>query len=299
MNASKFLYRVYVIIRWFSRALGIMRWVDRSKFSIQAAHWMRERIAGAEVVVARDPIDGHEMKLTPDYVDLIKGGGYEKGTTRVLTKLAKEGMNIVDIGANVGYYTLLAAKRVGSHGKVYAFEPEPRNFELLMENIRLNSYENVIATQRAVSNESGTASLFLSPRCSGAHSLVSTRDPGNETIAVGTVTLDEFFEREGWPAIQVIKMDIEGWEMEALDGMHKLIIRNSPLTIVVEFYPWGMLGRGMKPLALADTLTRLGFSLSVIDEETGRATPFAEYHHGQAVEFVEKTKGSVNLLCQK
>ena len=296
---SNFLYRVYVIVRRFSRALGIMRWMDRSKFSIKAAHWMRERIAGAAVVVTRDPIDGHEMKMTPDYVDLLKGEGYEKGTTRIFTALVKEGMNIVDIGANVGYYTLLAARRVGPHGKVYAFEPEPRNFRLLMENLRLNGYENVVAIQRAVSNESGTAPLFLSPRCSGAHSLVSTRDPGNETLAVETVTLDEFFKMEGYPAIQVIKMDIEGWEMEALDGMNKLITRSRPLTLIVEFYPWGLLGRGMRPLALTSKLMELGFALSVIDEETGQATPFAEYHCGQAVEFVEKNKGSVNLLCRK
>jgi len=299
MNISKFLYKVYVIIRRFSRALGIMRWIDRSKFSIKAAHWMREHIAGAAVVVARDPIDGHKMKITPDYIDLLKGGGYEKGTTMVFTALVKEGMNIVDIGANVGYYTLLAARRVGTHGKVYAFEPEPRNFELLIENIRMNSYENVIAIQRAVSNESGTAPLFLSPRCSGAHSLVSTRDYSNETIAVETVTLDKFFEMEGCPAIQLIKMDIEGWEMEALDGMHKLIMCNSPLILVVEFYPWGLLGRGMKPFALTSKLMELGFALSVIDEETGQTTPFDEYHRGQTVEFVEKSKGSVNLLCQK
>ena len=299
MNMSKFLYRVYVIIRWFSRALGIMRWIDRSRFSIEAAHWMREHIAGAAVVVASDPIDGHEMKITPDYIDLLKGEGYEKGTTMVFTTLVKEGMNIVDIGANVGYYTLLAARRVGPHGKVYAFEPEPRNFRLLMENLRLNGYENVIAIQKAVSNESGTASLFLSPRCSGAHSLVSTRDRSNETTTAETVTLDDFFETEGCPTIQVIKMDIEGWEMEALDGMHKVITRNSPLTMVMEFYPWGLLGRGMRPLALTSKLMELGFAISVIDEETGQTTPFAKYHCGQAVEFVEKNRGSVNLLCER
>jgi FkbM family methyltransferase len=299
MNISKCLYRVYVIIRRFSRALGIMRWIDRSKFSIKAAHWMREHIAGGAVVVARDPIDGHKIKITPDYIDLLRGEGYEKGTTMVFIALVKEGMNIVDIGANVGYYTLLAARRVGPHGKVYAFEPEPRNFGLLMENIRLNSHENVIAIQRAVSNEAGTAPLFLSPRCSGAHSLVSTRDYSNETIAVETVTLDKFFEMEGCPAIQLIKMDIEGWEIEALDGMRRLIRCNRPLTLIVEFYPWGLLGRGMRPLDLTSKLMEFGFTLSVIDEETGQATPFAEYHCGQAVEFVEKNKGSVNLLCQK
>jgi FkbM family methyltransferase len=266
---------------------------------IKAARWMRESIAGGSTVVITEPMYGHRMQTNPDYIDLIKGQGYEKGTTKLFTELVKEGMNVVDIGANIGYYTLLAARRVGPHGRVYAFEPEPQNFKLLTENLRLNGYKNVIAVQKAVSNKSGTVSLFLGMRGSGTHSLVSTRDYSKEAIGIEAVTLDEFFEKAGTPDIHVIKMDIEGWEMEALDGMRRLIMRNSPLKLVVEFYPWGLLGRGMRPLALTSKLMELGFALSVIDEETGQATPFAEYHCGQAVEFVEKNKGSVNLLCQK
>ena len=276
-----------------------MHWIDRSPPVIIAARWMREHITRGDVVVITEPIDGHQMQINPDYIDLLKRQGYEKGTTRVFTELVKEGMNVVDIGANVGYYTLLAARRVGPHGKVYAFEPGPQDFKLLTGNLQLNGYENVIAIQKAVSNETGTASFFLSPRGSTAHSLLPSRDYSKETIAIETVTLDEFFEKARSPAIQVIKMDIEGWEIEALDGMRRTIIGNNQLTMIVEFIPWLLLSRGMSALALTDKLMELGFTISVVDEETGQTTPFAEYHFGRQAKALSKHKSAVNLLCQK
>jgi FkbM family methyltransferase len=296
---SNFLYRLYVIVRWLCQSLGIMHRIDRSRLVIRAARWMRERITGSAFVVITEQIDGHQIKVNSDYVDLLKGQGYEKGTTKVFTELVKEGMNVVDIGANIGYYTLLAARRVGPQGRVYAFEPEPGNFKLLTENIRLNGYENVVAVQKAVSNRAGTASLFLSLRGSGAHSLLSSRDYGKETIAIKTVTLDKFFAKERSPAIQVIKMDIEGWELEALDGMRRLIAHNSPLKMVAEFYPWGLLSRDISPQALTSRLIELGFTISVIDDETGQTTPLSDYHRGQLDKFITRHKTSVNLLAQK
>jgi FkbM family methyltransferase len=299
ISISNLLYRIYSVVRWLCHSIGIMRWADRSPFVVKAARWMRERITGSAVVAVTEQIDGHQMQVGSDYIDLLKGEGYEKGTARLFTELVKEGMNVVDMGANIGYYTLLAARRVGLKGKVYAFEPEPRNFKLLLENIRLNGYKNVVTVQKAVSNERGAATLFLSLRGSGSHSLVSSRDYGKETIAIETVTLDEFFAAEGNPAVQVMKMDIEGWELEALDGMRQLIGLNSPLSMVVEFYPWGLVSRGMNPTALTDKLIELGFTLSVIDEKTGQTVPLAQYHFGQLAEFVDRYKSSVNLLCQK
>lgn len=296
---SNFLYRIYGVVRWLCHAIGIMHWIDRSALTIRAARWMREHIAGDTVLVVNDRISGHRIQITSDYIDLLKGQGYEKGTTRVFTELIKEGMNVVDIGANIGYYTLLAARKVRPDGKVYAFEPEPQNFKLLLGNLRLNGYENAVAIQKAVSNKAGTASLFLSPRGSTSHSLLPSRDRSKGTITIEAVTLDEFFEAEGSPAIQVIKMDIEGWEMEALDGMRKLIAHNSPLKMIVEFYPWGLSGRGISPRALTSKLIELGFTLSAIDEETGQTTPLTEYHLGQMAKFVDRHKSSMNLLCQK
>src|SRR5207245_2930011 len=91
-------------------------------------------------------------------------GVWEKDVTAYLMKLIESGMVVVDIGANVGYYTLLAAEKVGSHGKVLAFEPEPSRYALLEKNVRANDLKNVIPVQKAVSNKTGAARLYLDPR---------------------------------------------------------------------------------------------------------------------------------------
>ena len=73
----------------------------------------------------------------------------------------KEGNNVIDIGANIGYFTLLFAKLVGPNGKVFAFEPDPTNFSILKKNIEENNYDNVILSQKAISDKTETTKLFL------------------------------------------------------------------------------------------------------------------------------------------
>jgi FkbM family methyltransferase len=168
-----------------------------------------------------------------------------------------------------------------------------------MENVQLNDYHNVTAIQKAVSNQAGTAQLYLGLRGSGAHSLLSSRDCGKDTIVIETVTMDKFFQGEGLPAIHLVKMDIEGWEIEALDGMRSTIMRNSPLNLIIEFYPGGLLSRNIEPMVLIDKLTELGLTISIIDEETGQITPFAQYHFGLIDKYVARHKTAINLLCRK
>jgi len=80
---------------------------------------------------------------------LFMGGHYEKYETNLFKRVVSEGMTVVDLGANIGYYTLLAAKLVGRKGKVFAFEPGPDNFSLLLKNIEANGYDNVIPVQKS------------------------------------------------------------------------------------------------------------------------------------------------------
>jgi len=149
---------------------------------------------------------------------------------------------VVDLGANLGYYTLLAARLVGPRGKVYAFEPEPINYGLLLKNIELNGYDNVVAMQKAASNVTGKARLFLDDKDTGAHTIYQP-DNTREFIEVESVTLDEFFRDKKHP-VNVIKMDIEGAEMAAFSGMDKLIKENENLKIFVEFYLPGITRSG-------------------------------------------------------
>ena len=158
-------------------------------------------------------------------------GVFERGTTEVFKRVVKRGMTVFDIGANIGYYTLLARSLVGSEGRVFAFEPHPEAYEKLKENIKLNGYTNVIPLNKAVSNKSGRTKFYLHSD-SGRSSLLHPEDE-NKWIEVETIVLDEFIEREGVTP-DIIKMDIEGAEPLALEGMRKLL-KTKELILFIEY----------------------------------------------------------------
>src|SRR4030042_4007070 len=98
-------------------------------------------------------------------------GGWEVETIRLFKQLAKEGDTVVDIGAHIGYYTLLAARIVGDTGKVYAFEPDPANHDVLVGNIKLNGFQNVVTVRKAISDKNGQIELYLNEKNTGGHSI--------------------------------------------------------------------------------------------------------------------------------
>ena len=122
----------------------------------------------------RDVIDLIEVEGEKMYVDrgaIVSKGtstcvqalmrGYEQLLTKLFKKEMKQGMIVVDIGAHIGYFTLLAARLVGETGRVFAFEPDPDNYSLLIKNVSVNGHDNVIPVQKAVSNKTGQVRLFL------------------------------------------------------------------------------------------------------------------------------------------
>ena len=227
-------------------------------------------------------------------------GIYEKYTTALFKELVGGGMNVIDIGANIGYYTLLAAKLVGDEGKVFAFEPEPRNYALLLKNIELNGYKNVIPRQQAVSNKAGKVKLFLHEVESGAHSLYEVRKDAREAIVVDAISLDEFFAGEECP-IDIIKIDVEGAEMVVLLGMSKIVKNNDNLKIFTEFWPPGLQSSGFSAQEYWHKLVESGFKyIYFINEQEQRLEP-ADF--ASIVKFCKgnllRAVASVNLLCAK
>jgi len=211
--------------------LGIL-WVNKSIIEVQ----------GSKMYV--DPY-GLPKSFKKTFHSYFMSPSWEELTTEMFKETVKEGDTVVDLGANVGYYTLLAARLVGQKGKVYAFEPEPLNYGLLLKNIEINGYDNVVPLQKAVSNTTGMVGLFLDSKDTGAHSIYQPEDK-REVVEVESVTLDEFFKDKGY-RIDVIKMDVEGAEMAALLGMERLIGKNENLKIFVEFYPPGIRRSGGSP----------------------------------------------------
>lgn len=178
--------------------------------------------------------------------ELLLRGVHEELATRILRQELTKGMVVIDIGANLGYYTLLEASNVGNEGKVYAFEPVRKNFDILTKNISLNGYENVKAYCKAVSSKSGTSKfaltdasnwgcmLDISDKAISKYMKQKMHKLTREVIKVDTVSLDEFLDQEGVNRVNLIRMDIEGYEVEAIEGMTSTL-QNSPSPLKLFF----------------------------------------------------------------
>lgn len=144
---------------------------------------------------------------------------------------------VLDIGANIGLYTLAAAKRAD---KVYCFEPDPLNFANLKKNIEANGFENVVALNKAVSDKNGTARFSCHseyPLDRGNLHLIPHHEQANQKYtSIDTIALDTFFSDKP-KKIDIVKMDIEGSEFEALKGMRNLISANKNMKLFLEFNP--------------------------------------------------------------
>lgn len=215
-------------------------------------------------------VEGQKMYVSATSIDFppshMRSGCYEKYETELFKKIVKKRMVVVDVGANIGYYTLIAAELVGEKGKVFAFEPEPENYALLVRNIEANGYKNAVPVPKAVSNKEGTTRLFLSPDGNtGWHRIYDLQDGWN-SIEVETVSLDEFFKDQE-DRIDVIKMDVEGAEMAVLQGMSQILKRNVNLKIFTEFSPTLLEKFGSSPEGYLNQLIKHGFKLYGIDEQ--------------------------------
>lgn len=248
---------------------------------------------------------GHKMFLhRSNMPDVILHGVHDPTETALVRKEVKSGDIVLDIGANIGYYTLMFAERVGETGKVFAFEPDPTNFALLQRNIETNGFKNVVLVQKAVSDKTGRTKLHVSEQKRMTNRIHEWHDSDN-SIEVETIALDDYFkDYEG--KLDFIKMDIEGAESEALRGMHSLLLRNKQLKIVLEFNPPAMKESGLQPEALLKMLQDYEFKLYNVSEERKKieqvdATEFSEMSGRMLKNFQAGIEiGSyTNLLCTR
>jgi len=215
-------------------------------------------------------VDTRDCSLAPH---LLLDGYWEMWITKVFLSSLCEGMTVVDIGANVGYYTQLAASKVGSTGKVYAFEANPYLMDLLYQNMSINGFLPWVSlTGKAVLNGSGKVRFNICKTCMGDSSIAGfsqemldlCRDDV-EAIDVETVSLDEFFGEAG-AKIDVIKIDAEGSEPFIFDGMKNILSSNPDIIIISEFSSCHIRGVGRDPDQYLRDIEKAGFKLRIIDE---------------------------------
>jgi FkbM family methyltransferase len=179
-------------------------------------------------------VNRHRMFLNEGLFNLSLGRPFERLETEIVNKEIKKGDVVIDIGANIGYYTLIFANLVGKEGKVFAFEPSPDNFALLQKNIEINGYQNAKLEQMAVSNKSGKTKLYLTSN--PADNRIYDLYDNSNSVEVVTIRMDDYFSNYNGK-IDFIKMDIQGAEWAAIQGMPLLLEKNKNIKILTEFCP--------------------------------------------------------------
>lgn len=234
-------------------------------------------------------------RIDPISLSIIRNKVWEPYTTNLFKQLATKGMNFIDIGAHVGYFTLLMAGLVGDSGRVLAFEPATENYKLLVENIKINNFKNVTAIQKAVSDRTGQAKLYLSGLGSDLHMLCGQESDCTENIKVDVVSIDEFLHGETYPA-DIIKIDVEGGELAVLSGMTETCRYSDNLKLFIEFCPHLLKQSNTDMLEYWGKLAELGFKhISLIDESREKLE-VADLQ--TAIDYC-KQNDYVNLLCLK
>lgn len=187
---------------------------------------------------------------------------YEPAEVGLVTARLRPGDTFIDIGAHIGYYTLLASGIVGRLGMVIAFEPEPSNFYLLQKNVEAAGATNVLMVPKAVSAWTATATLYINPRNTGDNRLTGP-PPGDQLkrLEVDTTTLDAFLTDYRQP-IRFIKVDVQGHELSVFRGAVGTIDRFLDLAMLVEFFPEGIVQNGDTPAALLKEISDLGFKIT-------------------------------------
>lgn len=219
----------------------------------------------------RTKVEGHNM-----YLDLRKPGisaalaidrYREKSHTNIIKQVVEPGMTAVDLGANIGYNTLLLAREVGSDGTVEAIEPHPDTFELLQKNIKENNYTNRVNTyELAIADVNGEVDLILDEKPNLHRVGDKPTEENSEVITVESITLDALLANS--ESIDFVRMDIEGYEESVLSRqcMGEILNYFSPI-ILFEAHPWAysdqmkqnirhLLDIGYKPKTLVSTLPK-------------------------------------------
>jgi len=195
---------------------------------------------------------------------LVAIGEWEPGLTALLGGHVKPGMTFLDVGAHVGYYSCLAGRLVGPRGLVVAFEPSPRNFELLQANVWRNGLTNVVCFPWAVSDEPGFTQLYLSADNSGDHRIYA-HEQGRASTTVRVAALDALEVLR--PPVDVVKIDVQGAEESVFRGAERLLAASPGALLAVEFAPNELRAFGGEPRALLDHYRSLGYTIRVQHSE--------------------------------
>ena len=231
---------------------------------------------------------------------MLTKGCYEPTETDPVRKRLQPGDTFIDVGASIGWFTVIASQLVGENGRVIAFEPEPTSFAPLKRNVEANGCRNVVLVQKALSNEPGIVSLHLARKSKGTHSIVLKK--GYKTsIEVEAVRLDDYLQEHESEA-DFVKIDIEGAEGMVLDGMRETLEACDNLCLMMEYAPRALAISGYDPDELLHGLADRGFQICYIDAGKRQVIPsspvevltrVSDEDQGYTNLFLERTEATV------
>jgi len=190
---------------------------------------------------------------------ILKTGGWEPDEAAFLRSVLRPGAGFLDVGANIGYFTLLASVVVGPLGRVFAVEPEPQNLDLLRANAWRNRAWNVRILPVAAQAETGYVGLRVSPVNRGDHQVVDA-----STHTAGLVPAARLDEMLKGTSVDVIKVDVQGVDHDVVEGLSEVIAQNPGIVLMCEFWLTGMEQRGVDPTAVIARYEQLGFRVGLL-----------------------------------
>jgi FkbM family methyltransferase len=206
-------------------------------------------------------------------------GRYEPQETALVRAILRPGMTFVDVGANWGYFTLLAATLVGPNGRVISIEPDPRLFSILEANVTSALLEQVTLTQLAAANEAGTLRLVGYSETGGNFGIsriAAESDEAEQVFQVKSDSLDHVLERQAVLSVDLMKMDIEGAEVFAIPGLEQSLAARKIKRLLLELHPIQLAEHGSTAWAVIEKLQSAGYRAWTIDHSP-TATREASY----------------------
>jgi FkbM family methyltransferase len=253
-------------------------------FSLRCQHFLRkswpEKISAVQfrfrslwfrlfpsiALPAHLPYGGWWIDRNDTVSNMISQGEFEKAEWHFVNHFLRKGMTVVDIGAHHGFYTILCSKKVGSTGRVIAFEPSPGEQRKLSFHLRINHCNNVKIEPYALAGQSGKATLFVvKGRDTAFNSLrpPAVSKPIRE-ITVRTMSLEDYLNKEDIRGIDFLKIDAEGAELEIFMGANTLFNRNSSPIIMAEVSDLRTKQWGYQASRIFDYLSERGYRWFVV-----------------------------------
>lgn len=198
------------------------------------------------------------------YLYLHRAGFMGRSEKAILEQRVRPGMRVLDIGANVGLYSLLLSRLVGKHGSVIAIEPDPDLFAALESSCRANTAENIELHNVAAAAEPGRVSLYRSLLNAGDNRIGShDRAETTRQTVTQAVTVDELVAGR---SVDFIKMDVQGWEGQVLKGMRAVLESNPAIDVLFEFWPFGLKEAGWNPQDVLAEFESFGLSIHGVED---------------------------------